>query len=331
MKKSVIVTIAILLLLVGFPLVLLSWEKAGPASRPNAARSRVQSLTAPLVNSVKWVSGHMSKGLQFLVTAGQVQRRNEVLEQRVTDLEIENGFLREELAKYQRLDKGVALTGDWKKQEADVLAYGGRYWARSLVINHGNEDKVAVGDPVLHVQGLAGVVSAVSPWTSTVQLLSDPQSAVGVVVLPLRARGVVRGTGDLNTLEIVLEDPTVTLRQGEKVITSGMEGSLYPRGLNVGTIGDLKLNRFGQVIAEVRPAVSFGQIEEVLVLKIGQQKLAYTAPQATPSPTPIPKPTPKQLQKSETKKIVTKDTVTTKDKIKEKSSFANTRSKKTQK
>jgi rod shape-determining protein MreC len=273
MKKRIIAIAAILVLLVGVPGTLLCWEAAAPA-QTKAARSAIQTLLSPLVQSVRWGAVRLSKGLEFLVTAGQVRRDNSQLREKMSRLEAENSFLREALSKYRRLDQGEALAeiGDWKVIEADVVAYSGQHWARSLVIDRGAAHGVKPGDPVLHTKGLAGVVASVSAHTATVQLLNDPLSAVGVIVLPMRARGLVRGSGNPDTLEILLEDPSVELRRGQEVITSGMEGSLYPRGLPLGAVGDRKPNRFGQVIAEVHPAVAFGQIEEVLVLSVGHRK-----------------------------------------------------------
>jgi rod shape-determining protein MreC len=273
MARRVLAFVAAAVALVGVPAALVAWEALRPAQAARV-RSRIQTVLSPAVRVAHRGASGLSAGLEFLVTSAPVRRENALLRRKIARLELENSFLRETLSKYRRLDKGAALAqiGEWRTEEADVIAYSGRRWARSLTINRGAHSGVGPGDPVLHTQGLAGVIAAAGPWTSTVQLLNDPESAVGVIVLPSRARGVVRGTGDLDRLEIVLEDPAATLRKGQPVITSGMEGSLYPRGIPVGVVGDLKTNRFGQVIAEVEPAVPLGRIEEVLVVKTRPEK-----------------------------------------------------------
>ncbi|HUT24381.1 MAG TPA: rod shape-determining protein MreC [Sumerlaeia bacterium] len=285
MKKPVLKAIAVIVLVVGVPSALWIWGALRPSAPEEAdgvgeadgageaGRSGLQAALSPLARGAAGAARVVSRGLTFLVTSDNVRRRNAVLEQENARLSAENAALREAIAQYERLDATATLaeTQGWKVISADVIAYGTRRWTRSLLVNRGAKHGIEPRDPVIHcLGGLAGSVLKTGPRTSTIQLLSDPQAAIGVLVLPVRAHGVVRGTGGAGNLEVTLENPDIPLRPGQRVVTSGMRNSLYPRGLLVGTVSGLKKNRFGQSVGEVEPAVVFGQMEEVLVLKTGQ-------------------------------------------------------------
>lgn len=271
MKKRLALLLATAIVVLGIPGGLLGWERQS-GKGASLLRSQVQTVISPFSHPVRWAAIRLSNGLEYIVTSGLVRKENNLMRQRVARLEAENSFLRESLAKYERLNRGAALgeIGHWQLIQADVIAMGSRRWARSLTIRRDSDSRIRVGSPVVHLNGLAGCVVSASKSYATVQLLSDAQSAVGVIVLPGRARGVVRGTGDTDKLELLLEDPTVGLQKGQQIISSGMQDSLYPKGLPIGRVGDLRRNRFGQTIAEVVPAVQFKYIEEVLVLDNGQ-------------------------------------------------------------
>ncbi|MFP4381351.1 MAG: rod shape-determining protein MreC, partial [Candidatus Sumerlaeia bacterium] len=233
------------------------------------ARNLLQSIVSPLTRFTGWMSRKVSGGLEYLVISGQLREENRNYRDMIAQLRAENGYLRETLAEYERLNPGAVFAEirGWDGIPADVMAWSGKPYPRSLVINKGTSDGVEMGDPVMYAEGLAGVVARASQWTSTIQLLNDTRTAVGVVVLEKRARGVVSGAGQDGLLQIILENPNISLKPGMRVASSGMENSLYPRGLPIGLIGQVHQNRFGESVYEVIPYVEFDQVQEVLVLK----------------------------------------------------------------
>src|SRR3970040_63452 len=69
-------------------------------------------------------------------------------------------------------------------------------------------------------------------FTSRILLLSDPRSAVGVILQHSREIGVVEGNGQ-GDLQIKYLSRASAVRPGDIVITSG-QGGLFPRGIAVG-------------------------------------------------------------------------------------------------
>jgi rod shape-determining protein MreC len=269
MKKGLLTSLAVLLLVVGIPIAAWVLESSRPESG-RTARSAAQGVLSPVARFLEWTA-RMPRALEYVVTSGKVREENAANREEIARVRAENAVLREAIAKYQRLAPPLALAeiNAWKVIEADVVAREGRPWTRSVVINRGAGAGVEAGDPVLHRDGLAGLVVRVTPWTATVQMLSDPRTAIGAVTLPSRAPGIVTGKGESGVLELTPRDPKSPPHPGQRVITSGTWNSLYPRGLEIGEVGALKRNQFGQTVGEVRPFVRFEDVEEVLVLKTG--------------------------------------------------------------
>jgi cell shape-determining protein MreC len=89
--------------------------------------------------------------------------------------------------------------------------------------------------------------------------------AIDGIVERSRARGIVRGHGDEPLVfELVARGDDV--RAGDIVISSGL-GGVYPKGLRIGTIGEVADPEEELVqTASLAPSVDFGRLEQVFVL-----------------------------------------------------------------
>ena len=97
--------------------------------------------------------------------------------------------------------------------------------------------------------------------------ITDPMSVVGVADRRTRDRGVLYGRGRDAPLEFIPEDETKPIEPGAVLITSGLGGSVYPKGLIVGSIGERRENQKGVSYGVVTPAENLGALEEVLVIR----------------------------------------------------------------
>lgn len=171
---------------------------------------------------------------------------------------------------------------------APVLSRGGVTGARGFLrLGKGSADGVKTGLAVAVPEGLVGRVTAVSPHTCEVRLITDPSVRVACEVLTgVPAWGPVYGILSGGGAHRVSEEAAGTLlyvinplrlrhldRQPElppraKIITSG-QGGIFPRGLVVGFLLDepredeSKLEREG----EVEPAVDFPSLESVFICR----------------------------------------------------------------
>ncbi len=148
---------------------------------------------------------------------------------------------------------------------AEVVAVDPTDHFRTAVINAGAKSGVKRLMPVVQVQGAVGRVVWTSPNYAKVLLLTDPNSAVDVIVQRSRVRGIVEGAGKGTLrLKYILHNDDVA--PGDKLVSSGAAG-VFPKGILVGTVRSVKKEPKGVFqVVEVEPAVDFSRLEEVLVI-----------------------------------------------------------------
>ena len=148
---------------------------------------------------------------------------------------------------------------------AHVIGRSANAWDQSITIDLGAEEGISGGMTVMGTSGVIGQVSNVQPHTSTVRLLTDPNSGAAVMIQSSRANGIVRGSiSGLLYLEDLDED--VIPEKGDVIVTSGLGGS-YERGLMVGTVVSVnktESDTTGAVIVDPNGDVS--TLEEVIVV-----------------------------------------------------------------
>lgn len=139
-------------------------------------------------------------------------------------------------------------------------------WVRSLTVNRGRGDGIAQQTPVIVPDGLVGRVVQVHRGAAVIQLLNDPASTVGAVVLRTRTAGLVEGdAGGTVRFKFMARDGS-SVAPGDLVVTSGL-GTLFPKGLPVGRV--VKIEDKGSALfhfAVLAPAVDFSRVEEVLLV-----------------------------------------------------------------
>jgi len=216
-----------------------------------------------------------------------VQARNVELEKQIADLTTENIRLSESDAKLKIVSAllDYARTNPERKYvTADVVGRDESRFLRYVLLNKGARDGINRDMPVVTVNGLVGVVTETTANASKVVLITDLSSAVNVRLQNSRAEGVVIGqqSGELRLNYISVE---VDMKQGERVVTSGLGGQ-FPQGLLIGTVASVRKRTFDVFQeADVKSAVDFNRLETVLVI------INYEKPNIQPLlGTPVPPP-----------------------------------------
>ncbi|MBT2290501.1 rod shape-determining protein MreC [Paenibacillus albidus] len=138
---------------------------------------------------------------------------------------------------------------------------------RTLVIDLGSRDGIKPNMSVISTEGLVGVVSEVSNFTSTVKLMTmmdtnDPNSQPPIAATVTNKEGKTFGmiesydqqTGMLMMNRIPPGDP---IAEKDIVVSSGM-GGLYPQGLIIGTVKSVAVGEFGLTsTAVIEPMADF--------------------------------------------------------------------------
>ncbi len=146
----------------------------------------------------------------------------------------------------------------------------------TLVIDLGAKDGIKLNMSVTSVEGLVGVISQVSNFTSTVKLMTmmdvnDPNSQPPIAATVFNKEGKTFGmiesydqqSGMLMMNKIPVGDPIAVK---DKIISSGI-GGVYPRGMIIGTVESVKVGEYGLTsTAIIKPAAGFQDWKELFVV-----------------------------------------------------------------
>jgi len=238
-----------------------------------------QTVATPVQNVSSKAGGATSNFFRQIFNFHSIAAENEQLKQRVTEMESELHNARLQTAENERL-KGLLGLRDqntYQTVPARVIARDPSIWFNNITIDRGSSSGVKVNMPVVSATGIVGRVVTVSPWASQVMLVTDEKAGAGAVVGQLGesgALGSVRGRPDLGLIEMRYVSGLEKVTVGDFVVTTGQDG-IYPAGLNVGEIVDVKngtATQPHQIL--IRPGARLDRLEEVAVL-------LYEAPQRT--------------------------------------------------
>lgn len=244
------------------------YSREGVSGPLHAVQNAVAGAVAPL-KVVGAAAGSAVEGARDAVddatasedTLTALRDRNAELTELVTQAE-------EYRQEAERLESLLGLSDTYQIDGigARVIGRSTDAWNQTVTIDAGSDAGVEAGLTVMGPSGVIGQVVSTSAGSSTVRLLTDPQSGAAAVVQSSRAEGVVRGSlNGLLYLENIEAD--VVLNVGDVVLTSGLGGS-YTRGLLIGTIvrvdGSANDGTRRVIVAPNEEASSF---EEVIVVK----------------------------------------------------------------
>jgi len=228
---------------------------------------------SPLQSGVGAIVGGMGEAWRGWTFHRETYEQNRRLEGRVRQLETELQARSFQAQETQRLREllGLRLAVPMDTVAAQVVSRDGVPWFRTLTLDRGEADGIALNDPVMSPTGVVGRVFAVGPHAARVQVLLDRDGAAGVLVERSRVSGVVSGqvssqaagAEDL-VLKYVPERSDVVV--GDVVVTSGLD-RIYPKGLVVGRVQFVGKGSGLFRDIRVEPSARFDRLEEVLVVR----------------------------------------------------------------
>jgi len=226
----------------------------------------------PFVTAQRWLSERYMAVYDFFTLPRDVTellQRNAQLENELSNLQSQVIQLQEQLREtevlYSLLDFARSRPQD-QYIAAAVIGKDPSPFLHYVIIDHGSDDGVQHGMPVVTQQGLVGRVAAVTASASRVRLITDPESVVNVRLQGQNEDALAEGsiTGDV-TLGMVSQN--VTLNSGDILLTSGLGGN-FPTDILVGQVVNVEKteNELFQT-ASVQPVIDFAGLRAVLVIK----------------------------------------------------------------
>lgn len=231
----------------------------------------IGKATSPLVDAQSWFSTRVQAVEDFLTVPRDVtilQEENSNLKNEISQLQAEILILKQQVSEteilYALLD--FARTRPENKYiAASVIGRDPSPFLNYVIIDHGSDDGIFKGMPVVTQQGLVGRIDAVTATAARVQLINDPNSIVNVRLENAKIDAEVNGSvsGDL-TLEMVNLD--ANLNEGDLVVTSGL-GGMYPADILIGQVlAPSKQENSLFLQASIQPVVDFSNLRAVLVI-----------------------------------------------------------------
>jgi rod shape-determining protein MreC len=237
---------------------------SGNQARGSSLETAVFNLVAPVAQGVRVTSTGISRFFDSLRLVGSLQEENRELQEKVEVMRqqlvrlsgVEEEFERlARLSRYKRFETGKFFV-------ADVVYIDSKSWFRTLILYTG-ENQARLNQPVVTERGLVGRTVVVSGSYAKVLLLTDGAAYASAMIKTTRRRGLAHGKGNRLLLEnIPLLEKVVP---GDQVVTAGIDG-VFPRGIPIGTVRDVKPGPRLFHIIELEPAIDIDQLDQVYVL-----------------------------------------------------------------
>ncbi len=257
------------LLLVNF--VLMAFDAREITTGQRVIRSWTQTAADFVQSPVTTVTSAVSNYFTSIANLRSAQDENTDLKQRVQELEVQLKQSEDLAAENARLRSLLQLKEESKYNvlPARIIGRDPSVWFDSSILNRGSLNGVALNMPVVADGGVIGRITAVSPLTSQVDLITRDKSGVGAVIGEIgqtNALGVVTGTSKRELLEMKYVTGTVEVAVGQAVFTTGQDG-IFPPGLKIGEIVNIvpgSATTPHQI--QIQPSARLGSMQEVGIL-----------------------------------------------------------------
>lgn len=233
--------------------------------------SVVKTTLDPVIGVQRWLQSRYVAVYDFLTVPRDVaslRQRNIELENEVSQLQTQVVQLQQQLREAQLLYALLDFARARPENQYVAAAVVGRDpspFLHYVIIDHGSDDGIRYGMPVVTDQGLVGRIDAVTAGAARVQLITDARAAVNVNLKNSQTDALLSGsiTGDLS-LEMIPQD--IVLQAGDLVLTSGL-GANYPADIMVGQLTGVRKRETDLFqSASVQPSVDFSSLRAVLVI-----------------------------------------------------------------
>ncbi len=240
----------------------------------NPLATALSWITTPVRSAstavAEWVENRYDRAFRF----DALVQENEALRQQVAELTdaAQQGYdaLRQNEL-YRNLLGLAEKRSDLVFEEAAVTRRSTSQWERTLTLNKGAKQDVAVGDCVVDEYGnLVGLITETDYNSCVMSSILDPDVELGVRVARTDDNAILEGDFTLmleGLLKLSYLPENTQLLSGDRITTSGL-GLVYPAGLTVGTLRSIHteangLDRYGVV----EPAADFDSLRYVFIIK----------------------------------------------------------------
>jgi len=157
-------------------------------------------------------------------------------------------------------------SADNENISAAVISRKTGSWWRQIILNKGSRDGVEIGNIVLGPGGLLGIVKNTSFFTSSVTLITSPESKLGVWVDRIQINGLLVGLGD-DYPRLIIYSKDADIKVGD-FVSSSPASTLLPPNIPIGIVQSIddpfKAKKTAKISLLAKPQV----IDWVQILKV---------------------------------------------------------------
>lgn len=180
-------------------------------------------IAAVPANIFGWLNEQITSHQTLISTNRRLTAENSELQGRMLRfqaLEEENSRLRTQLSASLSVGDRVTL--------AELVGVNLSPYKQEVIIGRGSTAGVYSGQAVINDKGVMGQVTRVTPFRSTVLLITDTLHSIPVRVLRTGLRTIALGTGRIDRLELPYLPDSANIRVGDMLVTSGLGGRFPP-------------------------------------------------------------------------------------------------------
>lgn len=262
--------LGIVLIALTLYLGLYTWNARTGVLNTLAERSGLEAVGYVLA-PFDWVKENISYAWEHYFALVGVAEENTRLREELKRAEMDKNLTREERAELTRLRRFFSIDALKKTSGfgARVIAkqFGPMAVLKTMTVDKGYLDGAITGTAVVVPEGVVGKVLRAAPNAATVLLITDADCRIAVVSQETRTPAVVTGVaGDGNSLDVRYVGQVATLKSGELLVTSGVDGQ-FPKGIPVGRVTSVEAAVDTLFLAvQAQPMVPLDNLEEVIML-----------------------------------------------------------------
>lgn len=248
----------------------------------------LMTVFAPFQRAAAWVGGKYREITSDVWDIITIHEQNKMLRNEVRELREQNRKAAEYAAENNRLRALLGYknaAGQFDLMVCSVIGREVATWTSVITVNKGSNDGIKKNMPAVTNHGLVGHVTEVGPISCRIELVTDPRAAVAVLDQRSRIAGIVQGDiSDIYRARMVNIPRSADVNVGDTIVTSGF-GGIYPKGLVVGTVSEVKNDSGGLLkYAVLESSVDLQKLEDVAIITASRETSGFSL--ITPTVTP---------------------------------------------
>ncbi|HEX2196415.1 MAG TPA: rod shape-determining protein MreC [Actinomycetota bacterium] len=252
--------------------------RQGPGGPLERAKDFSVTLVAPIQRGFTTIFRPVGNFFSSIGELGSLRSKNEDLEEQLEQAQADVREAEALVDENQRLTDLLDLENSWVVSErvtARVIATGPKNLTWAAIIDKGRADGIRPDMAVIAPEGLVGKVYSVGTHQATILYLVDPRGAASARIDGGRDAGIVSGRGAGDPLEFDLVGVNADAEVGDRVVTAGYDGGIFPAGIPIGLVVDVGGDaRQATKDIDVEPYVDFTALDFVQVLVDSGPKLS---------------------------------------------------------